>query len=131
MEADMDEMNPVGWFEIYVKDMNRAKSFYEAMLEVSLTKLPQPDGDPDGMWTFPMNEGASGATGALVKMDGAPVGAGGTIIYFVTEDCAVTAGRAKDAGGQIVKDKFSIGDYGNIALVSDPDGNIVGLHSMT
>jgi uncharacterized protein len=126
----MDEMNPVGWFEIYVKDMNRAKSFYESMLEVSLSQLPSSDG-PDAMWSFPMNQGASGATGALVKMDGAPVGAGGTIIYFVTEDCAVTAGRAKAAGGQVVKDKFSIGDYGNIALVSDPDGNIVGLHSMT
>jgi hypothetical protein len=38
--------------------------------------------------------------------------------------------RAKEAGGHIVKDKFSIGDYGNIALVSDPDGNVVGFHSM-
>ena len=38
--------------------------------------------------------------------------------------------RAKEAGGRIVKDKFSIGDYGNIALVSDPDGNVVGFHSM-
>jgi len=28
-----------------------------------------------------------------------------------------------------VKDKFSIVDYGNIALVSDPDGNVVGFHS--
>ena len=29
LEAQMaNEMNPVGWFEIYVKDMNRAKSFY-------------------------------------------------------------------------------------------------------
>jgi predicted enzyme related to lactoylglutathione lyase len=130
MEADMNEMNPVGWFEIYVRDMNRAKAFYQSMLEVSLTQLPQSDGG-DGMWTFPMNQGASGATGALVKMDGAPVGAGGTIIYFVTEDCGKTAQRAKAAGGQIVKDKFSIGKYGNIALVSDPDGNIVGLHSMT
>jgi predicted enzyme related to lactoylglutathione lyase len=82
------------------------------------------------MWAFPMNRDGSGATGALVKMDGAPVGAGGTIVYFVCDDCAQTAMRAKEAGGHIVKDKFSIGDYGNIALVSDPDGNVVGFHSM-
>src|ERR1700676_5022070 len=68
--------------------------------------------------------------GAIAKMDGAPVGAGGTIIYFVCDDCAQAAKRAKEAGGHIVKDKFSIGDYGNIALVSDPDGNVVGFHSM-
>ena len=51
-------------------------------------------------------------------------------VYFVCDDCAQAAKRAKEAGGHIVKDKFSIGDYGNIALVSDPDGNVVGFHSM-
>jgi predicted enzyme related to lactoylglutathione lyase len=126
-----NEMNPVGWFEIYVKDMNRAKSFYEAVLGLPLTKLPASGGSLEDMWTFPMNQGASGAAGALARMDEAPVGPGGTIVYFVTEDCGKAAHRAKDAGGQIVKDKFSIGQYGNIALVSDLDGNIIGLHSMT
>jgi predicted enzyme related to lactoylglutathione lyase len=126
-----NEMNPVGWFEIYVKDMKRAKSFYETVLGLPLTKLPQSGDSLDDMWAFPMNQGASGAAGALARMDDAPVGPGGTIIYFVTEDCAKTAQRAKEAGGQIVKDKFSIGQYGNIALVADLDGNIIGLHSMT
>jgi len=126
-----NEMNPVGWFEIYVRDMNRAKSFYEIVLGMPLTKLPQSGDSLDDMWTFPMNQGASGAAGALAKMDDAPIGPGGTIVYFVTDDCGATARRAKDAGGKIVKDKFSIGQYGNIALVSDPDGNIIGLHSMT
>jgi uncharacterized protein len=65
----------------------------------------------------------------VAPSDGAPVVAGGTIIHFVCDDCAQAAKRAK-AGGHIVKDKFSIGDYGNIALVSDPDGNVVGFHSM-
>jgi len=31
--------NPVGWFEIYVDDMPRAKRFYEAVFGVPLTKL--------------------------------------------------------------------------------------------
>jgi predicted enzyme related to lactoylglutathione lyase len=126
-----NEMNPVGWFEIYVKDMGRAKSFYESVLGVQLTKLPQSGDSLDDMWAFPMNQGASGASGALAKMEGAPTGQGGTIIYFVTDECGAAARRAKDAGGQIVKDKFSIGQYGNIALASDLDGNIIGFHSMT
>ena len=125
------DMNPVGWFEIYVKDMDRAKSFYEKVLGLQLSKLPQSGDSLEDMWAFPMNQGASGATGALAKMDDAPVGAGGTVIYFVTEDCGAAAGRAKDAGGRIIKDKFSIGQYGNIALASDLDGNIIGFHSMT
>jgi predicted enzyme related to lactoylglutathione lyase len=119
----MSERNPVGWFELYVRDIKRAKAFYETLLK-------QSGGSLENMWAFPMNRDGSGATGALVKMDGAPVGAGGTIVYFVCDDCAQAAMRAKEAGGHIVKDKFSIGDYGNIALVSDPDGNVVGFHSM-
>ena len=39
---------------------------------------------------------------------------------------------ARDAanGGQIVKPKMSIGEYGSIALVQDTEGNMIGLHSM-
>ncbi|MGZ5238109.1 MAG: VOC family protein, partial [Caldimonas sp.] len=37
--------NPVGWFEIYVQDMARAKAFYEATLGVTLSKLDSPGMD--------------------------------------------------------------------------------------
>ena len=114
---------------IPVSDVDRAKAFYEKALGVSLTQLKQSGGSLENMWAFPMNRDGSGATGALAKMDGAPVGAGGTIIYFVCDDCAQAAKRAKDAGGHVVKDKFSIGDYGFIAFVYDTEGNLIGLHS--
>jgi uncharacterized protein len=127
----MSDKNPIGWFEIYVRDIERAKSFYEGVFGVKLTKLKQSGDSLDNMWAFPMHQDGTGATGALAQMDGAPIGAGGTIIYFICDDCAEQARRAKKAGGNIVKDKFSIGDYGNIALVADPDGNIIGLHSRT
>ena len=31
--------NPVGWFEIYVQDMNRARAFYEKTLATKLERL--------------------------------------------------------------------------------------------
>lgn len=31
--------NPVGWFEIYVQDMARAKQFYESVFQVKLDNL--------------------------------------------------------------------------------------------
>ncbi len=34
--------NPVGWFEIYVQDMKRAKTFYEAVLQGKLEQIPNP-----------------------------------------------------------------------------------------
>jgi predicted enzyme related to lactoylglutathione lyase len=36
------QSKPVGWFEIYVQDMKRAKAFYEAVFAVQLEKLESP-----------------------------------------------------------------------------------------
>ena len=121
--------NPVGWFEIYVQDMDRAKKFYEAVLHVELMKLESPDPEIE-MLAFPMNMEAGGASGALAKMEGCPSGGMGTLVYFSCEDCASEASRVEAAGGKICKPKMSIGQYGFIALVNDTEGNMIGLHSM-
>lgn len=123
-------MNAVGWFEIYVTDMPRAKLFYENVFERRLEKLDSPGPGLSEMWAFSGQPSRPGATGALVKMDNGPAGPGGVIIYFVCDDCAVQVSRAEKNGGKIIKPKFSIGQYGNLALVTDPEGNMIGLHSM-
>ncbi|CAN5132925.1 VOC family protein [soil metagenome] len=122
--------NPVGWFEIYVNDMARARKFYESVLGTKLEKLESPIGDDLDMWNFPMEMGASGAAGALVKMEGVPAGGNSVIVYFMCDDCAKEASKAATSGGTIMKDKFAIGQYGFIALVTDTEGNVIGLHSM-
>ena len=119
--------NPAVWFEIYVQDMNRAKKFYESVLQGKLEKLDSPGMD---MLAFAMEMNASGASGALVKMQGVPSGGNSTLIYFGCEDCSVEEGRVTKSGGRIHKKKFSIGQYGFISLVIDTEGNMFGLHSM-
>ena len=118
--------NPVGWFELYVQDMPRAKAFYESVFGVVLEFLP---GTEYEMWSFPMDMERYGSPGALIKMEGCPSGPGGTLVYFSCEDCATESARAVEAGGTIFKEKFSIGPYGFIALVQDSEGNLIGLHS--
>jgi uncharacterized protein len=118
--------NPVGWFEIYVQDMDRAKTFYEKTLQTTFQQLDTGDLE---MWTFPMLPDGPGCPGALVRMPGKDSGTGGTIIYFTCADCAVEAARAAENGGKVVKEKFSIGEYGFIAFVEDSEGNMIGLHS--
>ena len=122
-------MNPVGWFEIYVNDLPRATKFYQAVLDKPLAKLDAPNGDLE-MMSFPMEMGAFGAGGALVKMEGMKGGGSGTVVYFVTQDCSVEASRVEAAGGTIVRPKFAIGQYGFVALAFDTEGNLFGLHSM-
>ena len=119
--------HPVGWFEIYVQDMPRAKAFYQSVFQVELTRLNSPDLE---LWGFPMALDAWGAGGALVKMDGVSSGGNSTLVYFSCADCAVETSRVVDAGGQILRDKWSIGEYGFIALIIDTEGNRIGLHSL-
>lgn len=121
--------NPIVWFEIYVQEMARAKQFYEAVFGLTLTELESPIPGME-IWAFPMEQDAPGATGALVRLEGKPSGGNGTLIYFSCADCSVEAKKAAANGGQIFKEKFSIGQYGCIALLYDTEGNMIGLHSM-
>ena len=124
--------NPVVWFEIYVQDMARARKFYEAVFQCTLEPLAAPEGEAAGMemLSFLMNMDAPGTGGMLVRMEGVSPGGVGTLVYFGCEDCATEAGRVAAAGGQIFKEKFSIGPYGFCALAHDTEGNLFGLHSM-
>ena len=119
--------NPVGWFEIHVQDMNRAKTFYENVFDMQLSKL---DGTDLDMLAFPSNMEGYGAPGALVRMPGFQSGGNSVLVYFKCADCAVQAAIAVKSGGKVEKEKFSIGQYGHIALVYDTEGNMIGLHSM-
>lgn len=121
------ERNPVGWFEIYVQDMDRARRFYEGVFQYSLEKLK---GTEHEMWMFPGSPERPGATGALIKIEGVSSAGCSTLVYFSCEDCATEASRVQKNGGKIHKEKFSIGEYGNIALVYDTEGNMLGLHSI-
>jgi uncharacterized protein len=120
--------NPVGWFEIYVQDMKRARAFYEAVFGLTLAHMDMPGME---MWTFPMEQqGSSGISGALIRMQGLASGGNSTIVYFSCKDCGVEAGKASRAGGRVHKEKTSIGQHGFFALVLDTEGNMIGLHSM-
>ena len=127
-----NKRNPIGWFEIYVNDMPRAKAFYEAVFATKLEALGNPTADDAGleMWMFPGGPEQFGCNGSLCKMDGCAAGGGGTLIYFSCEDCAVEAARVTPNGGTLYKEKFAIGDYGFIAIACDTEGNTIGLHSM-
>ncbi len=123
-------MNPVGWFEIYVDDMPRAKAFYETIFQVSLESLTDPSEDNLHMYAFPANMDCHGASGALVKFADMPAGGNSVMVYFSCQDCAVEEARVVAAGGKVERPKMSIGEYGFCSIVFDTEGNSIGLHSM-
>lgn len=125
----MGKTNAVGWFDIYVSDMNRAVSFYEAVLRQKLEKIDDPTGETQ-MMSFAGSMTCYGASGALVKSNHSKPGSGGTMIYFSVDDCAVEQSRIVSAGGKVIRPKFSIGSFGWICLCTDTEGNLIGFNSL-
>lgn len=119
--------NPVGWFEIPVADMDRAKAFYEYLFSV---ELEDHEMGPAQMSWFPMHMDAPGAAGTLIKGDGYVPSETGVLVYFSAPDLDATVAKAKEKGGHVLAERFPIGEHGFIAMIRDSEGNRIGLHSM-
>jgi predicted enzyme related to lactoylglutathione lyase len=117
----------VGWFEIPVSDMDRAKTFYEAVFKVSIDIH-----DFGGMlmgW-FPFSEGKEGAAGTLIKQETYIPSQEGTLVYFMSDNVQIELDRIERAGGQIYQPKTQISpEHGYMGVFIDTEGNRVALHS--
>ena len=122
--------NPFTWVEIYVEDMRRAQKFYETVLQTEMIPMQAPGefGDLE-MLSFPWVQDGPNISGALCKTSEMKPGAGGTLVYFTCEDCAVETARIEKAGGKVLQDKFPIGEHGFCSVALDTEGNTIGFHS--
>ncbi len=125
----MSKNNAVSWFDIYVEDMDRAVEFYQKVFKQKLESISDPT-DETQMMSFPGEMNANGSGGALVKSALSHPGVGGTMVYFNVEDCSIEESRVEEAGGKVVRPKFSIGRFGFVTLCIDTEGNIFGLSSI-
>jgi predicted enzyme related to lactoylglutathione lyase len=121
------QANPVGWFEIPVLDMERAKAFYEGLFDIEL-QVQEAAGNVMAFW--PMKEKGSGAAGALSQGEGYSPSQAGIRIYFMTDDVEQVLSRVPRLGGRVALPKTSIGEYGFIGHFIDTEGNLVSVHSM-
>jgi predicted enzyme related to lactoylglutathione lyase len=123
------EFNMIGWFEIPVNDMDRAKSFYEKVFNTTISVH-----DLGGviMGWFPEAAGKKGASGSLVQHEMyTPSTTDGPLIYFTSSDLANELSLVETAGGTIMQPKTEIGGgHGFMALLKDTEGNRIALHSL-
>lgn len=122
----MTNSNPVGWFDIHVSNLDRAKKFYETVFNLKLTDLPIEWGKQS---LFPFNHESSNISGALVEKADFSPSSNNTVIYFETADCVAEEEKITQAGGKVVQPKMNIGEFGFISIFIDSEGNTVGLHS--
>jgi predicted enzyme related to lactoylglutathione lyase len=119
--------NPVGWIEIPVHDVARAKTFYENVF--GFEDLPVHQMGPLTMAWFPFQEDSNGAAGALCQGETYEPSHAGALVYLTAPDIEATLARAEENGGKTLVPKMSIGEYGFVGFMEDCEGNRVGLHS--
>ena len=123
------EQNMVGWFEIPVNDMDRAKQFYDTVFGISI-EIHQMNELIMG-W-FPFAPDLPGASGSLVKHPDwyRPSDTHGVLVYFSSNDVQNELDRLEEAGGAIIQPKTLIAkDIGYMAVFRDCEGNRIALHS--
>jgi uncharacterized protein len=118
--------NPVVWFEIPVKDLERAVVFYQEILGCELSV--QDFGGLKMGW-FPMATNGSGTSGSLVQHESYVPSYQGSMVYFSVDDINLTLQKIEQNGGKILNPKNSIGEFGYVAHFEDTEGNRVALHS--
>lgn len=126
-----ERTNIITWFEIPVKDIDRAKKFYETILDIEMVK--QVDGENEGVF-FPFDpntiQATSGrVTGVLSKSDRNSPSTNGTVVYInASPNIQTVLDKVEKAGGKVISPTIQI-PPGLIALIIDSEGNKIGLHS--
>lgn len=119
----------VSWFEIPASDINRAKTFYETILDTNLIVLDM--GDEFKMAMFPGDE--TSVSGALVYNESwyRPSNTHGPLVYLnANPDLQTVQDRIEAAGGTVTIPKRQISpDHGYMAVFEDSEGNRIALHS--
>jgi predicted enzyme related to lactoylglutathione lyase len=128
--------NIICWFEIYVKDIHRAREFYMYVLEAEINQVVETPGGKGvpklKIASFATGKDSSIVSGALIEMQDTKTGDGkavNTIVYFPTNDCAVSETKVVEAGGKILKSKFPVDAPGYCSLCIDTEGNPIGFFS--
>ena len=108
--------NPVIHFEIQVKNAETGQEFYRKLFDWDISA------------DNPMNYGvvdtqAGGINGGVTADPAAPR----VVIYVGVEDLQASLARAESLGGKTVTPPTEIPGVVTFAIMSDPEGNIIGL----
>jgi uncharacterized protein len=125
------ETNVLTWFEIPVTDIDRARQFYETILDIEMVK--RVDGKDEAVF-FPHDptiiQATSGRiTGVLSKTERNSPSANGTLVYInASPRIQQVLDKVAAAGGKILSPAISM-PAGFIAIILDTEGNRIGLHA--
>lgn len=113
------------FFEIPVRDLERAVTFYEALFGIAMERE---EIDGNHYAHFPAVDDGPGIAGALALGESYVPSRNGTRIYLSVESIDETLARVTEVGYEILYPKTDIGDYGFVAEFADSEDNCIALH---
>ena len=117
--------NQLVWVDIPVVDLDRAISFYSAVLGSEVRKQEYP-----GMAIGLLPGSDPDATGCLYIKDGEQPSQTGPLIYLNAQGRLDEAASAVEPnGGKVLVPKHPIGPFGSRVIILDSEGNRMALHS--
>jgi len=111
------------WADVTVPDVDAGAEFYSELFGWTADKAPQPEA---GGYTMFSKEGkyVAAASPPAPGTEGVPPH---WTVYLATDDADATAGKIRDAGGQVMMDPFDVFDSGRMTIAADPTGASFGL----
>lgn len=118
----------VNWVEIPVRDLARAKTFYQTLFGLQLAEMNV--GNGLRMALFPVEKGGIGAALCEHPSFYHP-GQEGPLVYLnANPDLQAVLDRVEGAGGQVIIAKRQISEaHGYMAVFQDCEGNRIALQS--
>jgi len=109
------------WVDLLTSDPDKARAFYGELFGWSAD-----EGDEEfGGYVNFMSDG-HGVGGMMRNSEDIPAPDGWTT-YISTADIEATAAAVAEEGGQMIQRPMQVGDFGSMAIVSDPVGAVFGL----
>lgn len=113
------------YFEIPVKELDRAEAFYEGVFMISMVR-----GSVDGNAAsyFPDVGEGGGIAGALMLGESYTPSREGARIYLRAGPIEEILRRVVAHGGEVLYPRTPIGELGFVAEFGDSEGNCIALH---
>jgi hypothetical protein len=122
MKPQAAKLQRMAWFDVPVKDLARAKAFYEGVVGWSVKE------EYPGVGVFDHDASTTGGC-LFVDKETEPSEHGALLYYDVTGRHVEAEVLVAKLGGKVLTPKHPIGPFGYRSIVLDSEGNRIALHS--
>ncbi len=109
----------ISHIEIPASDVKAAADFYQSVFDWDI------EIDEEMDYSMFSAEGGTGGGFSIVS-DENPIG--NVLLYIDTPDLAASVEAVKANGGEVLMERYEIGDFGLMATFKDPTGNVIALY---